>query len=106
MHVVTCTLFNYVYLLLNKESNTGLSKIYSNNFFLLQACFAGAGSLRCFAAEALTLLIRSSLESYSEEVYMYALFGHVHKPHAHFGSKLSRFPIPIPESPVDVAPPP
>ena len=34
----------------------------------IQACFVGASSLRVFAAEALTLLIRTSLESHSEEV--------------------------------------
>lgn len=39
-------------------------------FFFPQACSVGSPSLRAFAAEALTLLIRTSLENYSEEVHL------------------------------------
>ena len=41
---------------------------YYYNCILPQVCSVGSPSLRAFAAEALTLLIRTSLENYSEEV--------------------------------------
>ena len=39
-------------------------------FFFPQACSVGSPSLGTFVAEALTLLIRTSRENYSEEVHL------------------------------------
>ena len=54
-----------------KKSTGIIHNCYVCNFSTIplpQACSIGTPSLRSFAAEALTLLIRTSLENYSEEV--------------------------------------
>lgn len=60
-------------------------------FSIPQACSVGSPSLRAFAAEALTLLIRTSLENYSEEV-------HYSSTYIPSNSILCHFSIPIPEN--------